>query len=112
FLSEITAETYTYNALDIVINTGFIAEIFAAAGQLVQLDVVIQTGFIADIHAIGIDQYCSVDAVIRTGFTSASAAVFDINHVLGVFCRMSILYQKAIAFISAVEIPWAKPILR
>ncbi len=112
FLSEITAETYTYNALDIVINTGFIAEIFAAAGQLVQLDVVIQTGFIADIHAIGIDQYCSVDAVIRTGFTSASAAVFDINHVLGVFCRMSILYQKAIAFISAVETPWAKPILR
>lgn len=112
FLSEITAETYTYNALDTVINTGFIAEISAAVGQLVQLDVVIQTGFIADIHAIGIDQYCSVDAVIRTGFTSASAAVFDINHVLGVFCRMSVPYQKAIASISAVEIAWAKPILR
>ncbi|HAB43186.1 MAG TPA: hypothetical protein DCE70_06490 [Acinetobacter sp.] len=112
FLSEIIAETYTYNALDSDINTGFIAEISAAAGQLVQLDAVIQTGFIADIHAIGIDQYCSVDAVIKTGFTSASAAVFDINHVVGFFCRMSIPYQKAIASISAIEIPWAKPILR
>ncbi|WP_180104372.1 hypothetical protein [Acinetobacter sp. YH12108] len=112
FFSEITAESYTYNALDAVISTGFVAEISATVGQLVQVDVVIQTGFTADIHAIGIDQYCSIDAVIKTGFTSASTAVFDINHVVGIFCRMGIPYQKAIASISAVEIPWAKPILR
>lgn len=112
FLSEISAETYTYNALDTVVNAGFIAEISAVVGQFARVDVVIQTGFIADIHAIGIDQYCSVDAVIRTGFTSASAAVFDINHIRGIELSLSTRFKKAIVYLSQVTVPWAKPILR
>ncbi|WP_216934402.1 MULTISPECIES: hypothetical protein [unclassified Acinetobacter] len=111
-VAEIKAVSYSNDVLDARINTGFNAEFSAATGQLAQLDVQLQTGVIAELSAVRIDQYCAVDAVIQTGFNAQFQALFDINHLVGVFYGFDMCYQKAIACLSTTEIPWAKPILR
>lgn len=61
---------------------------------------------------VGINAYCSLDAVINTSFNPDFTALFDINHQLGVELRFSAVFERAITQLGSTEIPWAKPVLR
>ena len=102
--------------IDTVLDTEFSFEVVAVFKEntdvIGQIDTVLDTSFSFEIVAEFAENLCTIDTVLDTAFKFEIDAVFDINHVVGIFCRMGIPYQKAIASISAVEIPWAKPILR
>ncbi|MEQ1389640.1 hypothetical protein ABLT88_09090 [Acinetobacter radioresistens] len=112
FFAKFDAVTGSNDVLDAWIATGFNAEFNAVTGQFARLDVVVQTDFIAEFTATRIDQYCALNAVIQTGFKSNLDTLFDINFIRGVERYLTAEYQRALPCLSAVEIPWAKPVLR
>ncbi|EJO35666.1 hypothetical protein ACINWCA157_1486 [Acinetobacter radioresistens WC-A-157] len=112
FFAKFDAVTGSNDVLDAWIATGFNAEFNAVTGQFARLDVVVQTDFIAEFTATRIDQYCALNAVIQTGFKANIDALFDINFIRGVERYLTAEYQRALPCLSAVEIPWAKPVLR
>lgn len=112
FIAVFHAESYDFNALEASVSTSFIAQFNAVSGQSAQLNAVMNTGFIGVISAVGIDEYCSLDAVIDTSFKPVFKALFDINHQLGVELRIKTVFEKAMARLGFTEVPWAKPILR
>ena len=112
FIAVFHAESYDFNALEASVSTSFIAQFNAVSGQSAQLNAVMNTGFIGVISAVGIDEYCSLDAVIDTSFKPVFKALFDINHQLGVELRFKTVFEKAMARLGFTEAPWAKPILR
>lgn len=112
FIAVFHAESYDFNALEASVSTSFIAQFNAVSGQSAQLNAVMNTGFIGVISAVGIDEYCSLDAVIDTSFKPVFKALFDINHQLGVELRFKTVFEKAMARLGFTEVPWAKPILR
>lgn len=112
FFAKFDAVTGSNDVLDAWIATGFNAEFNAVTGQCAELDVVVQTDFIAEFTATRIDQYCALNAVIQTGFKANIDALFDINFIRGVERYLTAEYQRALPCLSAVEIPWAKPVLR
>lgn len=59
-----------------------------------------------------VDVHGSANIHIDTSFTLDVLGTFDINHIVGVSCTFDVGYQKAVASLSVVEIPWSKPILR
>ena len=112
FLALFQAQSFDFNALKAEINVSFNAKFHAVSGQTAQLEAAINTGFIPELHVVGINAYCSLDAVINTSFNPAFDALFDINHQLGVELRFSAVFERAITQLSSTEIPWAKPVLR
>lgn len=106
------AQSYDFNALEASVSTSFIAQFNAVLGQSAQLNTVINTEFTAVISAVGIDEYCSLNAVVDTSFKPVFKALFDINHQLGAELRFSTVFERAIAQLGSVKIPWAKPIFR
>ena len=107
------------NVLKAPISTAFKATISGTNTQSEvnhgQLHASIKTGFVAQINGTN---YQAVDnrGVLRArfdlGFLSNIAATNDINHLVGVSVGLSNRYQKAIACLSVVKLPWSKPILR
>lgn len=112
FLALFQAQSFDLNALEAEVNVSFRAELKAVSGQTAQLEATINTGFISELHVVGINEYCSLEAVINTSFNPTFEALFDINHQLGVELRFSTVFERAIARIGSMEIPWAKPVLR
>ena len=112
FIAILRAESFDFNALEASVDTSFIAQFNAVLGQSAQLNTVMNTGFIGVISAVGIDEYCSLNAVIDTSFKPVFKALFDINHQLGVELRFQTVFEKAVAQLGSTEVPWAKPILR
>jgi len=112
FLALIQAQSFDFNALEAEIDVSFQAEFHAVSGQTAQLEATINTGFIPELHVVGINAYCSLDAVINTSFNPVFDALFDINHQLGVELRFSAVFERAITQFGSTEIPWAKPVLR
>ncbi|MEG0724393.1 MAG: hypothetical protein RR419_09285, partial [Akkermansia sp.] len=112
FLALIQAQSFDFNALEAEFNVSFRAELKAVSGQTAQLEATINTGFTPELNVVGINAYCSLDAVINTSFNPAFDALFDINHQLGVELRFSAVFERAIPQLGSTEIPWAKPVLR
>ena len=112
FLALIQAQSFDFNALEAEIDVSFQAEFHAVSGQTAQLEATINTGFIPELHVVGINAYCSLDAVINTSFNPVFDVLFDINHQLGVELRFSAVFERAITQFGSTEIPWAKPVLR
>lgn len=112
FLALFQALSFDFNALEAEVNVSFQAEFHAVSGQTAQLEATINTGFIPELNVVGINAYCSLDAVINTSFNPVFDALFDINHQLGVELRFSAVFERAITQLRSTEIPWAKPILR
>lgn len=112
FFALFQAQRLDFNALEAEITVSFQAEFRAVSGQTAQLEATINTGFIPELHVVGINAYCSLDAVINTSFNPAFGALFDINHQLGVELRFSAVFERAITQLGSTEIPWAKPVLR
>ncbi|MEG2269062.1 MAG: hypothetical protein RSC68_32605, partial [Acinetobacter sp.] len=82
-------------SIDAVILTAFIAEITTLQGSFAQIDCVIATNFKAEITAVVSNQFCSIDAVINTAFSSSINTHFDINFILGLNHLSAFSYQKA-----------------
>ena len=79
-----------------MVATDLNAEITTLQGNFAQLDCVVVTGFNAEITAVVSNQFCSIDAVINTAFSSAINTHFDINFILGLNHLSVFSYQKAI----------------
>lgn len=112
FWALFKAQSFDFNALEAEVDVSFHAELKAVSGQTAQLEATINTGFISELHVVGINEYCSLEAVIHTSFNPTFEALFDINHQLGVELRFSTVFECAIAQLGSIEIPWAKPVLR
>jgi hypothetical protein len=112
FLVFFQAQSFDFNALEAEINVSFNAELKTISGQAAQLEATINAGFISELHAVGINEYCALDAVINTSFNPAFEALFDINHQLGVELRFSTVFEQAIAQLGSVKISWGKPVLK
>jgi len=82
-------------SIDAVISTAFLVEIATLQGNFAQLDCTIATVFNAEIVAASLNQFCSIDAVINTAFSSSINTHFDINFILGLNHLSGFSYQKA-----------------
>lgn len=75
----------------------------------------INTGFISEISGSNlqpVDNSGYVDAYLNCGFISLSAGFQDINHQLGVELGLSTIFNRVMARVGSIQIPWAKAILR
>ena len=59
-----------------------------------------------------IDVHGSANIPVDTSLLFSAQGTFDINHILGISINLSAQFEKAVASLSVVEIPWSKPILR
>lgn len=99
-------------SIDAVIETAFIAEITALQGNFAQLDCVIETGFNAEIEAVTINQLCTVDAVVNTGFESGIDTHFDINFIRGLNHLSVFEYQRSLPALLANNLRFGKAIIK
>lgn len=109
-------ENYAANSIDFILDTKFDFEVVAVFEEntdvIGQIDTVLDTSFIFEIEAVFVENLCTIDTVLDTAFQFQVEAVFDINHIVGVSYAFDASYHKAVAALSVMEIPWAKPILR
>lgn len=98
--------------LDAVITTSFNAEIAALQGNFAQLDCVVETGFNAEIEAVTINQLCTVDAVVNTGFSSVITTHFDINFIRGLNHLSVFEYQRSLPALLENNLRFGKAIIR
>lgn len=102
--------------IDTVLDTEFSFEVVAVFKENTdvfgQIDTVLDTSFSFEVEAVFSEILCTIDTVLDTEFQFEVKAIFDINHLVGVSYGFDMRYQKAIAALSTIEVPWAKPILR
>lgn len=98
--------------LDAIITTSFNAEITALQGNFAQLDCAVETGFNAEIEAVTINQLCTVDAVINTGFSSVITTHFDINFIRGLNHLSVFEYQKTLPALHENYLSFSKAIIK
>ena len=95
-LVEVTTLQGSFAQIDCVIATGLNAEITTLQGDFAQIDCVISTDFNVEITAVVSSQFCSIDAVINTAFSSSINTHFDINFIRGLNHVSVFSYQKAL----------------
>lgn len=113
------ASTPSLNQLNARIDTrisvqisGTNTEIFINRGQLnVQIDMRVNAK-ISGLNWENVDNRGRLQAILCTDIESSLIGVNNINHLVGVSYGFDMRYQKAIACLSTIAIPWAKPILR
>ncbi|MBB4834963.1 hypothetical protein [Acinetobacter schindleri] len=102
--------------IDTVLDTEFSFDVIALFSEntdvIGQIDTVLDTSFSFEVEAVFSENLCTIDTVLDTEFQFEVIALFDINHLVGVSYGFDMRYQKAIAALSTIEVPWAKPILR
>ena len=108
FLAEITTLQVSVAQIDCVIATDLNAVITTLQGYFAQLDCVITTDFNAEINAVVSSQFCSIDAVINTGFISTVGTHFDINFVLGLNHLSAFSYQNALPALLVQHLRYGK----
>lgn len=99
-------------SIDAVVATAFIAEITALQGNFAQLDCVIETGFNAEIEAVTINQLCTVDAIVNTGFGSSIETHFDINFIRGLNHLSVFEYQRSLPALLENNLRFGKAIIK
>lgn len=95
-------------SIDAVILTAFLTEITTLQGSVAQIDCVIATDFNAEITAVVSNQFCSIDAVINTAFSSSINTHFDINFILGLNHLSVFNYQKALPALNESHVRYGK----
>lgn len=95
-------------SIDAVISTAFLVEIATLQGNFAQLDCTIATVFNAEIVAASLNQFCSIDAVINTAFSSSINTHFDINFILGLNHLSVLGYQKAVPALLESHVRYGK----
>ena len=102
--------------IDTVLDTEFSFDAIAVFSEntdvVGQIDTDLDTGFDFEIDAFFVENLCTIDTVLDTNFMFEIEALFDMNHILGVSINLGVQFERAIASLSVVEIPWSKPILR
>ncbi|KKW79057.1 hypothetical protein AAV96_09155 [Acinetobacter sp. AG1] len=96
-------------SIDAVISTALIAEITTLQGSVAQIDCVVATDLNAEINAVVSSQFCSIDAVINTGFISTVGTHFDINFVRGLSHLSGFSYQNALPALLEQHLRFGKP---
>ncbi|WDZ50164.1 hypothetical protein LF296_12625 [Acinetobacter vivianii] len=99
-------------SIDAVVATAFIAEITALQGNFAQLDCFIETGFNAEIEAVTINQLCTVDAIVNTGFGSSIDTHFDINFIRGLNHLSVFEYQRSLPALLENNLRFGKAIIK
>lgn len=112
FIAEIVATQYTFNSVDVVVQTGFDAAVKVLNGKAAQLSAFVNNVFTADIHAVVVNQSCSVNAVINTNLLPFVAAHFDINYLRGLSLDCDFIYQKALPALLKLNSRFGKAIFR
>ncbi len=107
-LVEVTTLQGSFAQIDCVIATGLNAEITTLQGDFAQIDCVISTDFNVEITAVVSNQFCSIDAVINTAFSSSINTHFDINFVLGLNHLSVFSYQKALPVLLEKHLRYGK----
>lgn len=95
-------------SIDALISTAFLAEITTLQGSVAQIDCVIATDFNPEITAVVSNQFCSIDAVINTAFSSAINTHFDINFILGLNHLSVFSYQMAVPALLEQHLKYGK----
>ncbi|WP_180172513.1 hypothetical protein [Acinetobacter sp. YH12023] len=102
--------------IDTVLDTEFGFDAIAVFSEntdvVGQIDTALDTGFDFEIDAFFVENLCTVDAILDTNFIFEIEALFDINHILGVSLSLCSQFEKTIACLSVIPIPWSKPVLR
>src|SRR5690606_18864368 len=102
--------------INTVLDTEFGFDVVAvfseSADGIGQIDAVLDTSFSFEVGAVFVENICIIDTVLDAEFLFEVKALFDINHLVGVSHSINARYWRAITALSAIEIPWSKPILR
>ncbi len=107
-LVEVTTLQGSFAQIDCVVATDLNVEISTLQGDFAQIDCVITTDFSAEINAVVSSQFCSIDAVINTGFISTVGTHFDINFVRGLSHLSGFSYQKALPALNEIHVRYGK----
>lgn len=99
-------------SIDAVITTTFIAEITALQGNFAQIDCVVNTSFEAELSAISVSQQCTIDTVIKTGFSSSIDTHFDINFIRGLNHLSIFEYQRSLPALHENQLGFSKAITK
>lgn len=94
FTSQIVAE-YSNNTIDAYVDTGFNSQIEALYLETAQVNASVNAGFNAEIQAEFIENLCTIDAFINVSFISQANALFDLNFIKGLYCKINADYQSA-----------------
>ena len=108
FLAEVTTLQGSFAQIDCVVATDLNAEISTLQGDFAQIDCVITTDFNAVIAAVVSSQFCSIDAVINTAFSSSVNTHFDINFIRGLNHVSVFSYQKALPALIESRVKYGK----
>ncbi|MFR9677495.1 hypothetical protein [Acinetobacter sp. SEK570] len=112
FIAEVVATQYTFNTVDAVVSTGFDASIDVTYGGSAQVSSILASGFDASIQAVIVNQFCEVNAVIRTDLLTAINARSDINFLLGKNHISIFEYQVTCPALIENQIRFGKPIFK
>ncbi|MDO3665350.1 hypothetical protein [Acinetobacter higginsii] len=112
FIAEVVATQYTFNTVDAVVSTGFDAFIEVTYGESAQVSSIIASSFDAYIQAVIVNQFCEVNAVVRTDLMSAINARSDINFLLGKNHLSIFEYQATCPALIENKIRFGKPIFK
>ena len=112
-------ETAQRNALQAPLKTGFNAAVSGSNTEIIinrgQLVAAFKTSIQAQINGTNfelVDNRGVLQTSIKTSMQASIIADNNINHILGVSIKLSVQFEKAVASLSVVEIPWSKPVLR
>ena len=103
-----TKESTFVDSHNVILNFGA-ADGFNYAN--ISIDLVFQISAVGTVEP-PIDVRGSANIPINTSLLFSAQGTFDINHILGISINLSAQFEKAVASLSVVEIPWSKPILR
>nr|WP_256939048.1 hypothetical protein [Acinetobacter harbinensis] len=102
--------------IDVVLDTDFIFEVVAVFSEntdvVGKIDTVLDTDFTFEVQALFAENLCTIDTVLDTEFKTEIKALFDINFIRGVEAYWLAEYQRANPCLTALDIPWAKPIFK
>ena len=108
FLAEVATLQGSFAQIDCVVATDLNAEISTLQGDFAQIDCVITTDFNAVIAAVVSNQFCAIDAVINTAFSSSINTHFDINFIRGLNHLSVFSYQKALPALIKSHVKYGK----
>ncbi|MDO3663426.1 hypothetical protein [Acinetobacter higginsii] len=112
FIAEVVATQYTFNTVEALVNTGFDAFIDVTYGGSAQVSSILASSFDASIQAVIVNQFCEVNAVVRTDLRPSIIARSDINFLLGKNHLSIFEYQATCPALIENQIKFGKPIFK
>ncbi|MCI3877693.1 MULTISPECIES: hypothetical protein [Acinetobacter] len=112
FTAEIVATQYTYNSVNAAVQTAFEADIHVVRGESAQVNTILANDFNASIQALIVNQFCEVNAVVRTNLLAVINGKFDINFLVGKNYLNFFEYQASVPALIESYIRFGKPVFK